>query len=550
MDKKLLLLLLPAAMVLAGCGGEPASSSTSSTDGGELPPDTSSTDGGDNPGGDVGEPTPQEAWEAALQADYSNMTTYYMMSTSDYPVYTFYVDGYSIVRDDSFFAMYGYTEYMYYHDYNGESYLYFEDEGNGDAWLDKGYHDAPLGMHNTYLDYPYMIDVMKNVPWSTINYGAEGNPIYYVTDPDAVSELTASFLGFLGFDFFEPAYFGFSVLGGYVDSIVIFDDYGDNANSVSCSILTDTIGTTVVPSDAVLPPEPSESNVRTYADYKGEDPWVEVPVTSIELAPVDPDQSLTITVGSSFEADYKLLPEGANVAIPSCSSSDEAVALIGFNDNGTLTVYANGIGTADVYVTDLDTGIESNKLTITVVGDVPTITLEPVAELTFSEVNDDLSVTCANSVENGLDVKAFTGDAENLVVDYPTGGDSPLAEDVFTRIVTWKPGQNVGHVESTLGFDAGEGHSFKALAFEWGLLFESHEANLDWVEARIEVSDDGEAWTLDTDWTAEFKSKASGNHTRLFEHELSAEHRYVRIVFDSGFIGKPCWVATQGVTLY
>ena len=560
-SKHLLLALLPAAMVLAACEpGNPTSSSTTSED-----PTVTSTseddetstppDGGDETSTSlppVVVENPEEDWNKALEGDYSNLTTHYATSFSDFPVYTFYTQGYKIVRDDSFYATYGYTEYMYYHDYQGDSYLYFEDEGNGEAWLKDGYHGADLRMQNTYLDYQYMVEALKAIDYSDIEFAPQGLPIYYITAEDLVEAFTFDAFAFLAWDSFLPIYYGFTVDTelGIIASVVAFDGYEEeNPNYISASLTDDSYGLTEVPLDATLPPEPNEQNVRTYADYKDEEPWVETHVTSINLAAVAPEQSLTIGVGTSFEADFTYLPEDANTVLFIPMSSDETKVTIEHNFEGTLTVSGLGVGEADVYVVDDITGIISNKLHVTVIADQSEITLDPVAELTFQEKQASGLVTNENAVAGGLTIATSTSDPETVDVDYIMSTDN-LGFDPMERAFMFKPGGNWDEMEADLIFDAGEGQTLKGLGFEYGLLFAHNEENLSFWEAFVEVSDDGTEWAEEEDWTEEFRANASGSHLRLHEVEFESAHRYARIRIDGNFTGKSVWVATQAVTLY
>ncbi len=238
-QKKRILILLPLmALAIVGCDNQGTSSivdpttttttTTASTTTSNPDPTTTTSepDPTTTSGGGGQDISAKELWDLALEKDYSNSTTYSIASSSEgdgYPTYIYNYDGYNVVHDYTYNYMYGETIYSFYHDYEGESHLYFEDEGNGDAWLSKGYHDAPLGIENSYFDVMYMQEVLKEVEYSDIMYTG----LYYITDETVMAELNQTLF------LFEDRYIEYCCIAinessQCFDSIIGFVNYDDD----------------------------------------------------------------------------------------------------------------------------------------------------------------------------------------------------------------------------------------------------------------------------------------------------------------------------------
>lgn len=561
-QKKRILILLPLmALAIVGCDNQGTSSvvdptttttttTASTTTSNPDPttttsePDPTTTSGGGG-GQDI---SPKELWDLALEKDYSNSTTYSIASSSEgdgYPTYIYNYDGYNVVHDYTYNYMYGETIYSFYHDYEGESHLYFEDEGNGDAWLSKGYHDAPLGIENSYFDVMYMQEVLKEVDYSDIMYTG----LYYITDEEAMEQLNQTLF------LFEDRYIEYCCIAinessQCFDSIIGFVNYDDDQNYVECSIYD--IGNTTF-TDAALPPKPNSENVKTYAEYKGEEPWVETHVTSLDLKTLEENVSLTLDLDETLLLKVDYLPLEANTMLLTPVSENEDVVLIDYaSETRTYEVYGLHQGKANVYILDEVSGVISNKLEITVNGVKEPTREDVVNDITFRTISlVDGSVSYIDNV-TGASLVEFSLD-ENGNTDIRAHASNSLLELVRpseSAVLYFEPGQGgANNPEAYLDIDTLD-NQIDGLSFYYGLPFEDHLNNINFISAKIYTSSDGNDYTLAYDFSEEYRNNVSVYNMSLFEYNFDSLQRYVRIEFDTNFIGKNVWTIIQGLRLY
>lgn len=561
-QKKRILILLPLmALAIVGCDNQGTSSivdptttttttTASTTTSNPDPttttsePDPTTTSGGGG-GQDI---NPKELWDLALEKDYSNSTTYSIASSSEgdgYPTYIYNYDGYNVVHDYTYNYMYGETIYSFYHDYEGESHLYFEDEGNGDAWLSKGYHDAPLGIENSYFDVMYMQEVLKEVDYSDIMYTG----LYYITDEEAMAKLNQTLF------LFEDRYIEYCCIAinessQCFDSIIGFVNYDDDQNYVECSIYD--IGNTTF-TDAALPPKPNSENVKTYAEYKGEEPWVETHVTSLDLKTLEENVSLTLDLDETLLLKVDYLPLEANTMLLTPVSENEDVVLIDYaSETRTYEVYGLHQGKANVYILDEVSGVISNKLEITVNGVKEPTREDVVNDITFRTISlVDGSVSYIDNV-TGASLVEFSLD-ENGNTDIRAHASNSLLELVRpseSAVLYFEPGQGgANNPEAYLDIDTLD-NQIDGLSFYYGLPFEDHLNNINFISAKIYTSSDGNDYTLAYDFSEEYRNNVSVYNMSLFEYNFDSLQRYVRIEFDTNFIGKNVWTIIQGLRLY
>lgn len=562
-----------AAIILAGCAPDPSTSDTSTSSSQESSlPSSIGSEGSDSSSMSAGgtstasEPEsstpgtsvyvdPMMLFDEALKKDYSNQTLRYDANVDGSDIALLYVysfDGYQAVYDYNM-ALSGYDYedcFLFYHDYEGESRLFFEDEGHGDAWLAYGYHDAPLGIENTYFNTPEFLDVVKALKHEDITYAPMGLPIYYVLDEEKVAETAGEFFGFFGFELSNVAYYGFTINDdGYIDSLIAFDDWGDNANYVS--VQWTNFGTTAAPEYVTVPAAPTAETAMTYAEYKGEEPWVEVPLTSIAIAPAE-GEDLSLEFDETLVIDCTVLPENANNYTLSPVSDNEAVATFDWGYDGKLYVTALAAGTAKIHVEDVSTGIKSNELTITVVdSEVPART-DVIDDLFFNSMDETTGeIDLYDALEDGKTPELKANDPEAAYLTYVQSTyDNPLDFDTEQALIM-QAGNAWDHCDTGFTIAYPEGEGADGIAFRYGLPFIAHEANVDWLTSvKTEVSDDGETWQLADDWTEEYKTRVSGSNMKLYEHDFDKAYRYIRVSFDYGFVGKPLWTAVQNIKLF
>lgn len=564
MKKKLLLVTLAAtSLVLAACddpaisstsGGDSDTSVTSQTDSSTSSSNISSSSDSSSStsSSSTQELTKEQIWNAALAKDYSNST---MISneaiggSSNGEVYEYNTQGYNVIDDRYGVATAEDIHYLFYHDYEGESYLYFEDEGRGDAWLKEGYKNAPLGIENTYFDLLYLMEELRKVDYSDVQYGLQGNPLYYITDEDVMAELNQTIFKA---NFIEAPYFAYCGIGidektMLFESIVAFVDY-DDTNNYFTAALTDYGNTTFV--NEPLPPAPNEENVRTYADYKGEDPYVEKRVTAIHLSSVEPDKTtLEGDEEALFEISYD--PIDANNYIFSPVTSDpEIVTFEHSAETNQYVAYGKHEGTATISVVDDITGIESNKIEITVKGPKDPVQTDVTNRVRFTGLdvtNGHISYTEHIPGAGKLDI--LTDNVETVDVRMSSTNSDLKLTYPEEPVLIFTPGQTVNDVAASIEIDTHH-QDVHGISFLYGYEFESHYANRDYLEARILTSDDGDEWVIAKDWTSELRNTISPYNMKLFEMEFEGQARHIKIEFDTNFIGKSNWVDIQEINLY
>ena len=572
MKKKVsLLLLLSSSLVLAACtGGEtsaPASSgkesgtssaTSSSANLSSAPSSTSeSSSSTEESSSSTDTMSAKEAWEKAWAKDYSNATSAYAESihtagegNSDENIVSEYnFDGYNVIYD----VDYASTEnpYLYYHDYQGANYLYFADDGHGAAWLNKGYHDAPLAVDNTYFDLATAIKAFKNVDYSKVRYGLEDKPLFFITDEATIADLATAAYHFnsLGQPFLTSiAYFAIAISSdATLSAITAFDTYGQYYSASTASV--QAIGTTAAPVADKLPAAPTAETVKTYAEWSGTAPWVETHVTSLNLAPATEGASLTLEQETTLELKGSFLPATANTMLLEATSSDEdKVSVTPSTVSGQYTVSALHEGEADIVLSDSVSKVVSNKIHVTVKGLPVSKQTGLVNQIRFDKMDSTGTFTCLEQVKNAGALSAKALDAASTSLAYPStsGTNHYLYDD--EKAITLETGTAWDHNDAGLVFE--NETAWKGISFYYGLVFEAHKANISTITATIFVSDDGTTWTKEKDWTAEFLAAASGINPKLFDLAFATPHKDVKVEFDSNFVGKNVSIATQEINFY
>ena len=492
-------------------------------------------------GGD--EPDPEKTLAEALKSDYSNSTIIGEVEDGDLSAYfteTNY-DGYSIIYDG---VTAGEEQApLFYHDYENESYLYFEDNyGHGDAWLKNGRGDAPLGIENTYFNY----DALAEIDVSTAQYQSG---LYFIVDLESINAIVEKLFSSVALvNSNDVTGLSFKVTGDYVTSInAICDDYGTYYSRLTLN----SFGETTYPDDS-LPTAPNAQNVKTWYEYSGETPVVDVPVTSLSIAPLS-GQPTTLEIEGTTELVSTISPADATDKTLSWKSSNEEVATVDFSfTQGNAIVTAVAAGTAKIYVehTNKDNSvIKSNEITITVNAvQVETISGDKVYDLSFDSItgeNEKQEVVLHNAVNNGLPVVA-TG--ENLKLSDSNYGDHSFDPNI--ELLTFDPSQ-INKNPNVIEFNFDD-QQVSGIAFYYGLLFANQESNVKWLsKAVIETKGDEEnaERTVVYDFLEVIKSKISGENLNLLQKEF-APTSHLRITIDCSNLGNPISFSTNAFRLY
>lgn len=512
MKKNLLMgtVFVLCGLVVAGCnhGGDDNSSN----------PLTDSTGNGQN------------TLATALEADYSNMTVSAYMS---------YDIGMGIEEESYLEYVYkGYTvidtgaeedPYLFYHDYQGESYLYFEDNyGTGDAWLNKGMSDAPLGLENTYFSMDYSLKYLN------ASDAVYASGFYIISDPEVIQTLNTTMFYFAWFNDIE--YVMINVNEGYITQIIGLCSIDNDEEFVKIQL--GYFGETTFYDDS-LPPAPSANNVKTYYEYTGTTPTPDIYIESLKLDLVgsvssDETADVILDLEKTAEVAASYLPEDANHKDLTWHTTDEKIVEVTSNmTTGHRTLKAVGAGTAEVYVTAQGENglVKSNSIKVRV-NPLPQQNKENcVYDFTFANVLEDGTVLANNKVEtNATHVitsnRAGVRDGKYSTIFEPTKQIlylDPLSTDFS------KP----SGAEVVFNFDD---QQVSSISLYYGLMYSSHVPYLSRISsAKIMTSNDGVTWA-EIDILEEIKENISSSYKKLMEHEFEPAS-IVKIRLESNMVG-------------
>ena len=536
------------ALLLQACGDDPTSQSslsgTSLTDQTTISDTTSVTSDDTSSSSTTSDDTsivpPETLFQEALNKDYSNMTAAIdaaWSSGADGESYLeFYIDGYTIVYDENA-ALMGANPYLFYHDYNGEGYLYFEADRPDDptstpAWLSTGPDESvKYGIENTYFD---MEQILENVTVDMVTYSAG---LYIIQDPTYIQTLNETV--FQSFWNNNIEYVTFTIdQNGYFASMIGLEEIDEENDYVKVNF--SSFGETTYPTTDI-PEKPNEDNVMEYWEYKGWDgPQEDTYVESITLTSKKEleNNQLVLEIDEVANATYTYLPLDASEAGDwTLVSSNEEVATIEFDfddEDGNKQVKITGVGegTCQVYIVangeeGIGTGVESNKLEVKV-NPLKSQNLEGIVYgLSFTGMVDN-SISVVNNQNNNLPV-TVTGSNVSLN-NY--GGSYDLFDGKTALLMN---GGSQGDNPSVY-FDFDD-QQVSSLSFYYGAYFESDLLNKDYVESLIvETSNDGSTWTP-IDVKDEVLDNISAQNLKLLEKEFEPASK-VRITLDTNFVGK------------
>lgn len=536
------------ALLLQACGDDPTSQSSLS--GSSLTDQTTSSDttsvtsddtsSSSTTSDDTSIVPPETIFQEALNKDYSNMTAAIdaaWSSGADGESYLeYYVDGYTIVYDENA-ALMGANPYLFYHDYNGEGYLYFEADRPNDptstpAWLSTGPDESiKYGIENTYFD---MEQILENVTIDMVTYAAG---LYIIQDPTYIQTLNETV--FQSFWNNNIEYVTFTIdQNGYFASMIGLEEIDEDNDYVKVNF--SSFGETTYPTTDI-PEKPNEDNVMEYWEYKGWDgPQEDTYVESITLTSKKDleNNQLVLEIDEVVNATYTYLPLDASEAGDwTLVSSNEEVATIEFDfddEDGNKQVKITGVGegTCEVYIVakgeeGIGTGVESNKIEVKV-NPLKSQNLEGIVYgLSFTGMIDN-SISVVNNQNNNLPV-TVTGSNVSLN-NY--GGSYDLFDGKTALLMN---GGSQGENPSVY-FDFDD-QQVSSLSFYYGAYFESDLLNKDYVESLVvETSNDGSIWTP-IDVKDEVLDNISAKNLKLLEKEFEPASK-VRITLDTNFVGK------------
>ena len=518
-------------LILSGCGKQNQPSTT-------VVPNTSSSSTGGNTTSSSG----SRSLAKALQADYSNMTVEVSLAYNN--------DDMGIMEEYFQEVVYeGYTiippltegePSLFYHDYNGESYLYFTDNyGNGDAWLKSGAYDTPLGIENTYFSWDYSV---KYLDASKASYSAG---YYVIADKEAIHTLNETMFRFAWFNDIE-----------YM-TIMVSDDHVTNIVGL-CSLESDkeyvkikmgNFGNTGY--TGTLPEAPNQNNVKTYYEYSGTSPIVDKYVSSLNLSVIgtavsDSAYDVILDIDKEQEVAISYLPEDANKVDLTWHSSNEEVVKVDFHNTSMhRTLKALKEGTSEIYVTAKGADgkdVTSNKLKVKV---------NPVAEQ-----NKEGCVYDFNFVNIANDFVIATNNIETKATHEISGNRIVLrdADSVQNRFEKGRQLLCLDPLQTDFSKPSGsyvvfnfDDQQVSSISLYYGMIYSAHRSYLNMInQAKILVSNDGENWTEAYDFLSEMKENISLDNKKLLEASF-APSSFVKIYMGASMVGNQFLFAMDNV---
>lgn len=266
--------------------------------------------GGDDP--DIPDPGPVTVTELekALKKDYSNCTVdtaaVYLeegeLEASERDSRIYFYNGFAISYDELSAEM-GMNPYYYYHDYQGENYMWFdgnESAGEHDAWLKEGPGGVKYALQLTEF---YLPAFLKGIDTTKV-IAAGGN--FYITDEAEVARLNYSVFGGVWENDIQEVVIMLND-EGYISKIYGFEEE-DNDDEYFVAAISE-IGTTTFDSSK-LPPVPSADTVMEYWQYKGwEGPEKRIYPTSATVQAYETADRVnprTMDIEESFRIEYSL----------------------------------------------------------------------------------------------------------------------------------------------------------------------------------------------------------------------------------------------------
>lgn len=532
------LALALGGMLLSGCGktNDPLTTSSSSNStqtpstSTSTTPSESTSSGSESTSSTFTREDAKRIFQEALDADYSNMIVNVTMSydigfgVQDEYFEEIAYNGYYIIP-----ALYEGDTTLFYHDYQGESYLYFPDNyGHGDGWLNKGEKDSALGIENTYFSWDYSVQYLD------IEKVAYSSGYYVIADEDYILELNQTMFRFAWFN--DIQYVTMLVSDGHITDIVGLCSLEDEEQYVRIqmryfgnSAYTDT-----------LPEAPNEDNIKTYYEYTGKDPIVDKYVSSLTVELVDEVKSdnvndVILDLDETAVVKSSYLPSDANKVDITWHSSDENVIKIDYHQTTLHRILrAVNEGTAEIYATAVgenNTTVTSNKIKVKVNSLKEQNKEGAVYDFDFVNIAND-NVIAINNVSTSatssiVSNRATLRDSTSIGNHFEKGRQilclDPLATDFS------KPSG------SYITFDFDD-QQVSSLSFYYGMIYENQRAYLNQInKALVLTSNDGENWT-EYDFLQEMKDKISASNLKLFELEFAPASQ-VKIFLSASMIG-------------
>ena len=497
-----------------------------------------------------GESITSEVLKKALDQDYSNSTAWQYQSGMNDEFIVSNIDGYSVCETS--IDGIGQRDFLFYHDYNGESHQYWYEEELGGAWIRQGikFKDGSYAIYdvdNIYFTPMHSFSILSN---HAEDFEYLGGGAFSLIDEVKIQTL-------LGEGLFK------NVWDNDIAQIIIYlDDAKDFVEELrtydSLDLNNDAytrtqifnIGTTSL-IDVELPEKPTSENVKTYYEWKGQEEPVYTDLEAISLDYANPNVT-SVNLDKTIELKYTMTPEEPD-------NKDLEFLYDGAKDGINISysftphhLVVKGLipGSYTIKIHDKLSDIYSNEVTV-VVNDTPTSQ--------FSNLLYDLKIkrvdgipSLVNNLDNGY-IAAYDGADLGFKVDNVNNGDNPKLNALTLAMmmdVNVSETMNVDGDNVFVNFELD--HAINAMSFTYGALFENQISNIQskFYKALIYTSSDGITWNLAQDWTEEFAADANAKGLSRKDIKFENQIQYVRIAFDSNFIGKYFTVALNSFAFY
>lgn len=561
MQKKSILVAIASftALGLVSCGGGTPSSSSGSGSSSQSPSSSSSSSSQSSSstgssssqtssgGSSSSSSNPSKALSEAFKKDYSNSTAFigqlYDGGETEEDAYEYYADGYQIVYDSQAQVTGEAASYLFYHDYENESYLYFDGDtahGEKKGWLTKGYKDTYVGLGSSYLDLRALAKCFdENV--NKYNYISG---VYLISDEAAVKAIVDDAFSFAWFNTIDTISISLDEETGAMATIKAFDTaVSVDKNLVQINV--SNIGSTQ--SVGTLPAAPSENNVYEYWQYKGwTGPLKNVYPTSVSLPEeaktLEIEHSVTLTPTFVMEKGDETKNHIEEDRTLTAHSSDEKILKVeGGSLGGDITITALAAGDAEVYVTASsadgeDKGVSSNRVSVHVNGLQKQNLEGAVYNLSFTGKSGSI-IGAENSITGTAPYEVSANEGVSVSSSAADSGVfgttsalilSPFGQQTMNT-------EEAGNAVATFDFSDQE---VSGVSFYYGGYYSNFKQNASSVsKIALETSSDGKTWTEVADIKDEVIANISHDNFHLIERSFGPASK-VRLRVDGDYIGK------------
>lgn len=494
-----------------------------------------------------GEKITTQVLKDALNQDYTNSTVWQYQSGVGDEFIVNNIDGYSVTQ--TALDGIGQRDFLFFHDYQGESHQYWYEDALGGAWIRKGikFSDGSYATYDVDLIYWTPMYSFPIIEKHADLFTYAGGGAFNLTDEAGIKALLDDglFVNVWDNDIAQVIVY-LNEAKTMVKEIRTYDSLDPNDPNYTRTQLFDVGNTTLI--DVDLPEPPNENNVKTYYEWKGEEEPIYTEIESITLGFAD-ETITSVNLDKELELKYELNPTNPgrkDLEFIIDGIEDGIKVSYSFTPN-QLVVHGNIAGTYKIKIHDKITDVYSNEVTVVVNDTAESKFTNALYDLFFED--NGVYYEIKNNIDNGKKATYITSDQE-VEVNACMYGDNPKL-DMLTNAVIFGVNKtvNTGPLTLDLSLDS----EVNALSFTYGVLFENQVSNArseNMFVAKILTSNDGVNYDNAIDWTNDFIDNVHAKGLSRQDIELGINTRYVRIQFESKFIGKGFDLAINSFGLY